>query len=85
MALERPARGAFTWPQWAEALGARLKAAGPGGDRSHDDEQFLATLEDLTAGQRLAVTREFTERKQAWIEAYRRTPHGRPVELSILG
>jgi len=84
LVLELHARGAFTWPEWAQALSSRLKAAGPDDDGSRYYEHWLATLEDLTVGKRLAATTELAARKAAWAEAYRRTPHGRPVELSVL-
>ena len=83
MALELHARGAFTWPEWAEALGRRLKAAGPDDDGARYYEYWLATLEDLAVAKGLAAGSELAQRKEEWAEAYRRTPHGRPVELSI--
>jgi nitrile hydratase accessory protein len=84
LVLELHAKGAFTWPEWAEALSARLKAAGPDDDGSRYYDHWLATLEDLAVAKRLAAGAELATRKEAWAEAYRRTPHGRPVELSIL-
>jgi len=30
----------------------------------------------------LAAASELVDRKHAWEDAYRRTPHGRPVELA---
>ena len=81
LALQLHAQGAFTWPEWADALSARLKAAGPSDDGSRYYEDWLATLEDLVMAKRLADGQELGERKHAWAEAYRHTPHGRPVEL----
>jgi nitrile hydratase accessory protein len=81
LALQLHAQGAFTWPEWAEALSRRLKAAGPDDDGSRYYEHWLATLEDLVTEKRLAAGAELAARKDAWAEAYRRTAHGRPVEL----
>jgi hypothetical protein len=38
-------------------------------------------LEGLVTSRGLAPAASLAERKAAWAEAYRRTPHGRPVEL----
>jgi nitrile hydratase accessory protein len=81
LALQLNAEGAFTWTEWAEALSAGLAAAGPDDDGSRYYEHWLAALEGLAVAKRLAGGPELAARKHAWAEAYRRTPHGRPVEL----
>jgi nitrile hydratase accessory protein len=82
LALQLHTQGAFTWTEWAQALSERLKAAGPEDDGSRYYEHWLATLEDLVMAKSLAKGSALAERKQAWADAYRRTPHGRPVELA---
>ena len=72
--------GAFTWPEWAEALSAEL-ARDPEDDGSRYYEHWVAALERLASGHGLTQPEELAARKTAWAEAYRRTPHGRPVEL----
>jgi nitrile hydratase accessory protein len=72
--------GAFTWTDWAEALGREL-ASDPADDGSHYYHHWVAALEALTTERGLAAPAQMTERKAAWADAYRRTPHGRPVEL----
>jgi nitrile hydratase accessory protein len=81
LALQLHAQGCFAWTEWAEALSRRLKAAGPDDDGARYYEYWLAALEDLVREKRLAAGSELAERKEAWAEAYRRTAHGRPVEL----
>ena len=81
LALQLHAQGAFTWPEWAAALSQRLKAAGPGDDGSRYYEHWLAALEDLATGKNLVAGAELHARKHAWEDAYRSTPHGRPVAL----
>jgi nitrile hydratase accessory protein len=83
LALQLNAQGAFTWTEWADALSARLAAAGPSDDGSRYYEHWLAALEDLAAAKHLAAAAALAERKQAWADAYRRTPHGHPVELGM--
>ena len=83
LAVRLSEEGAFTWPQWAEALGAEL-ATDPTDDGSRYYHHWVAALEKLAAKSRLATAAEMAERKAAWAEAYRRTPHGKPVELAIL-
>ena len=82
LALQLHAQGAFTWPQWAQALSDRLNGAGPDDDGSRYYEHWLAALEDLVTANHLAEATELAARKAAWEDAYRRTPHGKPVELS---
>jgi nitrile hydratase accessory protein len=77
-------QGHFTWKEWAAALADELKAVGARGeldDGSRYYQHWLATLEHLLKAKGLADLEALLERKEAWAEAYRRTPHGKPVEL----
>ena len=75
--------GAFTWPEWAEALAHEL-ATDPTDDGSRYYHHWVAALEKLVASRGLSSPAELAGRKSAWAQAYRRTPHGRPVELSAV-
>jgi len=81
LAVQLNAEGAFTWAEWARALAAEV-AGDPGDDGSRYYHHWVAALEGLVAGRGLAASSELAERKQAWTDAYRHTPHGAPVELS---
>ena len=84
MAVNLSAQGHFTWTEWAATLAGELKAAtdrGEPDDGSRYYEHWLAALERLVVGKALSNPRELDARKQAWAEAYRRTPHGKPVML----
>ena len=72
--------GAFTWPEWAQALSVEL-ARHPEDDGSRYYEHWVAALEGLVTGRNLAALNELSSRKDAWKNAYLRTPHGKPVEL----
>ena len=74
--------GAFTWTEWAEALSQQLRAAGPADDGMRYYEHWLAALERLVTTKALSNPNEMHARKEAWAEAYRRTPHGKPVALA---
>ena len=77
-------QGHFTWNEWAAALARELQAAADDGepdDGSHYYEHWLAALEGLVTAKGLADQTALITQKDAWAEAYRRTPHGRPVEL----
>jgi nitrile hydratase accessory protein len=80
LAVRLSAQGAFTWAEWARALSRQL-ARDPGDDGSRYYHHWVAALEALTADRGLADADELETRKHAWAEAYRHTPHGRPVEL----
>jgi len=84
LAVQRHAAGAFTWSDWAATLAAELKAADASGepdDGSHYYEHWLRALERLVENRGLASSQELSSRKEAWAEAYRHTPHGKPVAL----
>jgi nitrile hydratase accessory protein len=81
LAVRLNAEGAFTWAEWAQAL-ARQLAGDPDDDGSRYYHHWVAALEALAAERGLASVDELSRRKAAWADAYRRTPHGRPVELA---
>ena len=84
LAVRLSGEGHFTWKEWAAALAEELKAAADRGepdDGSHYYEHWLATLERLATAKSLTNTTELAERKEAWADAYRHTPHGKPVVL----
>ena len=85
LAVKLSEQGHFTWKEWASALAEELQAAADRGepdDGSHYYEHWLATLERLVTEKGLTDGAALVERKEAWAEAYRRTPHGKPIELS---
>jgi nitrile hydratase accessory protein len=84
LAVGLHAAGAFSWPEWAAALSEELKAAEQAGapdDGTRYYEHWLAALERLAVARGLAGRDALGARKQAWADAFRRTPHGKPVEL----
>jgi nitrile hydratase accessory protein len=74
-------QGLFTWPEWAEALGREIAAAGPHGTGEHYYEHWLSALEKLLADRGVVPEDERRAREAAWEEAARATPHGRPIIL----
>jgi nitrile hydratase accessory protein len=85
LAVKLSEQGHFTWTEWAAALGDELKAAdmrGEGDDGTRYYEHWLAALERLVTAKGLTDREAMRERKEAWADAYRRTPHGKPVELN---
>ncbi len=85
LAVRLSEEGHFTWKEWAAALAEELKAAANRGepdDGSHYYHHWLATLERLVSAKGMADADAMLERKEAWADAYRHTPHGKPVELS---
>jgi nitrile hydratase accessory protein len=84
LAVRLSEQGYFTWKEWASTLAEELKAAADRGepdDGSRYYEHWLAALERLVTSKRLANSAELLQRKEDWADAYRHTPHGRPVEL----
>ncbi len=84
MAVQLSAEGHFTWMEWTTALGEQLQAAADRGepdDGSRYFEHWLAALEQLVTDKKMTDLTALSERKEAWADAYRHTPHGQPVEL----
>ena len=84
LAVELSEHGHFTWKEWSTALADELKEAASRGepdDGTHYYEHWLGALERLVATKGLSDPAAMLARKDAWAEAYRRTPHGKPVEL----
>jgi nitrile hydratase accessory protein len=84
LAIKLSEAGHFTWKEWAATLAGELKAAADRGepdDGSHYYEHWLAALERLVTEKGLTDTSALLQRKEAWADAYRHTPHGKPVEL----
>jgi nitrile hydratase accessory protein len=84
LAVRLSAQGHFIWKEWAAALADELKAYADRGepdDGSRYYHHWLAALERLVSEKRLSDPAAMLARKEAWAEAYRRTPHGKPVEL----
>lgn len=84
LAVRLSAQGHFTWTEWAESLAAELAAAAERGEADDGSEYYyhwVAALEKLVTSKGLAGEPELYERKEAWADAYRHTPHGKPVQL----
>jgi nitrile hydratase accessory protein len=84
LAVRLSSEGHFTWKEWAAALSDELKHAADSGapdDGSRYYHFWLAALEKLVVSKRLSDPAALLARKDAWADAYRHTPHGRPVEL----
>ncbi len=80
LAVQLSEAGYFTWAEWAETLGAELRAAGED-DGSRYYDTWLRALERLSLSKGLTDAVALDQRTAAWADAYRRTPHGQPVEL----
>jgi nitrile hydratase accessory protein len=84
LAVRLSEQGHFTWKEWADALAAEIKAAADRGDTDNGSryyEHWLAALERLVTAKGLTDPDSLLARKEAWADAYRHTPHGKPVEL----
>jgi len=84
IAVKLSEEGYFSWKEWAATLAEELKAAADRGepdDGSHYYEHWLAALERLITAKGLTDSDALRIRKEAWADAYRHTPHGKPVQL----
>jgi nitrile hydratase accessory protein len=69
--------GHFTWGEWAETLGAEIKAA----PHRPYYESWLAALEVIVERKGLMRQSERLQRIDAWDRAAHATPHGQPILL----
>jgi nitrile hydratase accessory protein len=70
--------------KWSTALAEEIRHAAAAGAPDTAESYYAAALralESLTIEIGLLTPLEIAEMKQAWAEAYRRTPHGQPVKL----
>jgi nitrile hydratase accessory protein len=84
MAVMLHERGHFTWKEWADRLADEIAAARTRGEPDDGTRYYyfwLAALEKLVTAKGLTDPHALAERKEAWADAYRHTPHGKPVEL----
>lgn len=84
LAIKLSEQGHFTWKEWAAVLAAELKSAADWGepdDGTRYYEHWLAALEKLVIAKGLTDEPALKDRKEAWADAYRHTPHGKPVVL----
>jgi nitrile hydratase accessory protein len=84
LAVKLSEQGHFTWKEWAATLAQELQAAADRGepdDGSRYYEHWLTALERLVTARDLTDESTLLARKEAWADAYRHTPHGKPVEL----
>ena len=84
LAVKLSEQGHFTWKEWAAALADELKTAAGRGepdDGSRYYHHWVAALERLVTGKGLTDSPALADRKEAWADAYRHTPHGQPVVL----
>jgi nitrile hydratase accessory protein len=86
LAVKLSEQGHFTWKEWAAKFADELKSVADRGepdDGSRYYHHWLAALERLVIEKNLIDRVALDLRKEAWDEAYRHTPHGRPVELDV--
>jgi nitrile hydratase accessory protein len=84
LAVKLSEQGHFTWKEWAAALASELQQAtdrGEPDDGTRYYEHWLAALERLVTEKGLSDRLALAARKDAWADAYRHTPHGKPVVL----
>jgi nitrile hydratase accessory protein len=85
LAMKLSERKHFSQKEWTMALARELQNAadrGEADDGSHYYEHWLAALEALAVEKGLASRASLDSKKEAWKDAYLRTPHGKPVELT---
>lgn len=76
--------GLFAAADWSDALGRALREAAARGEADDQETYYravLVALERLVAEHSDIDFAAMLEARENWEAAYRRTPHGQPVEL----
>ncbi len=75
--------GLFSWPEWTQALGAEIRAAGASPEDTGADyyRLWLAAFEKLLAEKGATSADTLADLKAAWDRAAKATPHGQPILL----
>jgi len=84
LAVKLSEQGHFSWKTSARTVAdelAAVEARGEPDDGSRYYHHWVAALERLVVGRGLSGACALEERKEAWADAYRHTPHGQPVKL----
>jgi nitrile hydratase accessory protein len=84
LAVSLSRQGHFTWSEWTRVFADERHASALRGEEDSGATYFLcwlAALERLVIDRKLSDAPTLAELKNAWADAYRRTPHGQPVEL----
>lgn len=84
LAVHLHARGQFSWPDWATTLSQELKNSSASTEAEEGTvyySSWLCALERLVFERGLTDQESLKARIEAWEDAYRRTPHGKPVRL----
>ena len=81
MTVKLHEKGAFTWPEWAEALSGQIKAAGEHDSADNYYLHWLSALENLLNQKNIVQIDEREACKSAWDKAARAAPHGTPIVL----
>lgn len=75
-------RGLFTWPEWAEALSAKLHQPGRLPDGSDYFDCWVEALSAILEAKGVTDASAILTLQQSWQRAAEATPHGRPIELA---
>ena len=84
MAVLLHEQGVFTWQEWSARLADEIGAATA---RGEDDDgrryyrYWLSALEEIVSEKGLVPDEERRTRYEAWADAARTTPHGKPIVL----
>jgi nitrile hydratase accessory protein len=81
LAVQLNARGVFSWPEWAAALGAEIASDGMQAEPGDSYRHWLAALEKLVVSKAGIAETALEARREDWRAAAAATPHGEPVRL----
>ena len=82
MTLQAYEAGLFSWPEWAQALGAELAKDSEDAPAASYYEHWLTAFETLLSSRGITSFSDLKALQDAWDKAAKATPHGEPIELA---
>ena len=74
----------FSWSEWTEAIGKQINKATQTGQIDGSDDYYnlwLQALIELISTKGITDSEAISDVQKRWADAYRNTPHGKPVKL----
>ena len=77
-------RNLFSWAEWTDAIGEKISTVKLGRSIDGSDDYYnlwLQALIDLISNKGITDAEAILDLQNRWADAYRNTPHGKPVKL----
>ncbi len=74
----------FSWSEWTKCLGKQIRLVGKNHNIDGSDgyyEIWLLALSDMLVAKNITDSDTIAKIQKRWADAYKKTPHGKPVNI----